>query len=118
MTISTSCTHSLRVLIAAAAVSACADAPANVLSPGTARLDAVKFWEVTASTRWNERTLEYVGLRPPANGQAATSRILTYVSVAQYRAVLAAEAAKRANKPVLLQVWGGDEVSFVSVRAR
>ena len=34
------------------------------------------------------------------------------------QAIAAAEAAKRANKPVLLQVWGGDEVSFVSVRAR
>jgi serine protease Do len=35
------------------------------------------------------------------------------------QAIAAAEAAKRASKPVLLQVWGGDgEVSFVSVRAR
>jgi serine protease Do len=34
------------------------------------------------------------------------------------QAIAAAEAAKRANKPVLLQVWGGDEVTFVSVRPR
>jgi len=34
------------------------------------------------------------------------------------QAIAAAESAKRANKPVLLQVWGGDEVTFVSVRAR
>jgi serine protease Do len=34
------------------------------------------------------------------------------------QAIAAAEAAKRANKPVLLQVWAQDEVGFVSVRAR
>jgi serine protease Do len=35
------------------------------------------------------------------------------------QAIAAAEAAKRANKPVLLQVWGGDgEATFVSVRTR
>jgi membrane-associated phospholipid phosphatase len=56
--------------------------------------DAVKFWEATASTTWNERATVLVTLRPPANAQAATSRILTYLSLAQYRAVLAAEAGK------------------------
>jgi serine protease Do len=34
------------------------------------------------------------------------------------QAIAAAEAAKRANKPVLLQVWGEDEVTYVAVRAR
>ena len=115
MTISASYTHRLRVLIAATALSACADAPARVLSPTTARLDAVKFWEVNASTRWNERTLAYVGLRPPANGQAATSRILTYVSIAQYRAVLAAEAAKQGSKhPSVSAAVGGASAAVLS----
>ncbi len=34
------------------------------------------------------------------------------------QAIAAAEAAARANKPVLLQVWGAGEMSFVSVRTR
>ena len=34
------------------------------------------------------------------------------------QAIAAAEAAKRANKPVLLQVWGEGEVTYVAVRAR
>jgi membrane-associated phospholipid phosphatase len=55
----------------------------------------VKFWEATASTRWNERATSLLGQYPPAaNAQAAALRMLTYVSVAQYRAVLAAEAGK------------------------
>jgi membrane-associated phospholipid phosphatase len=73
----------------------CADGPSQ---PPTARevkpapqLDATKFWEATASTKWNARAITLVGLQPPANAQAATSRILTYLSLAQYRAVLAAE---------------------------
>jgi S1-C subfamily serine protease len=34
------------------------------------------------------------------------------------QAIAAAEAAKAAGKPVLLQLWGEDEVSYVAVRAR
>ena len=34
------------------------------------------------------------------------------------QAIAAAEAAKRANKPVLLQVWGEGEAEYVAVRAR
>jgi serine protease Do len=34
------------------------------------------------------------------------------------QAIAAAEAAARANKPVLLQVWGPGEMSFVSVRTK
>ncbi|RYD17233.1 MAG: PDZ domain-containing protein, partial [Verrucomicrobiaceae bacterium] len=34
------------------------------------------------------------------------------------QAIAAAEAAKRANKPVLLQLWGEGEVTYVAVRAR
>ena len=57
----------------------------------------MKFWESLASTRWNERATQLLGQYPPtANGQAQawTSRMLTYLSLAQYRAVLAAEAGK------------------------
>jgi S1-C subfamily serine protease len=34
------------------------------------------------------------------------------------QAIAAAESAKRANKPVLLQVWGDGEADYVAVRAR
>jgi hypothetical protein len=34
------------------------------------------------------------------------------------QAISAAEAAKAAKKPVLLQLWGEDEVSYVAVRPR
>jgi serine protease Do len=34
------------------------------------------------------------------------------------QAIAAAEAAKRAEKPVLLQVWGEGEVQYIAVRAR
>ncbi len=34
------------------------------------------------------------------------------------QAIAAAEAAKRANKPVLLQVWDENEISYVAVRTR
>jgi membrane-associated phospholipid phosphatase len=72
----------------------CTDAPTHPLQPATPQLDAVKFWEANASARWNERAIGLFGTRTLANGQAAASRILTYLSIAQYRAVLAAEAGK------------------------
>ena len=50
--------------------------------------------DATASTRWNGRATGLLVSRPPGNAQAATSRMLTYLSIAQYRAVLAAEAGK------------------------
>jgi S1-C subfamily serine protease len=34
------------------------------------------------------------------------------------QAIAAAESAKRAGKPVLLQVWGADEFLYVAVRAK
>jgi membrane-associated phospholipid phosphatase len=81
-------------MLVVGALLACADGPTRISQPSTTEQSATKFWDVTASTRWNRRVAGLVALRPPANGQAATSRILTYLSVAQYRAVLAAENGK------------------------
>jgi len=75
-----------------AAAWGCADQPTQLRRAPAAQLDAVKFWEATASTRWNRRTMDLLALRPPGNAQAATSRVLTYLSLAQYRSVLAAES--------------------------
>jgi membrane-associated phospholipid phosphatase len=81
--------------LAAISLASCVDGPSQLQTPrepnAAPEHDATKFWETTASTRWNARALTLVGLQPPANGQAATSRLLTYLSLAQYRAVLAAE---------------------------
>ena len=117
----------LPVLIAAVAVSGCADTPTRFVQPQTPNLDAVKFWEDLATTRWNERANALMAPRTIANGQAAVSRILTYLSIAQYRAVLAAEAGKEgpvhpsvstavsaASVVVLSSFFPGDASSFES----
>jgi membrane-associated phospholipid phosphatase len=82
------------LIVAGAIASACTDAPARVMQPTTPQLDAVKFWEDNATTRWNRRATELFGTTTLPNGQAAASRILTYLSIAQHRAALAAEAGK------------------------
>src|SRR5699024_1763019 len=87
----------LHALVALATLFACTDLPTRPpvpSSPSSPRLSAVKFWDANASTRWNARASQLLAQRPPANGQAAASRILTYLSLAQYRAVLAAEDGK------------------------
>ncbi|HEX6051607.1 MAG TPA: vanadium-dependent haloperoxidase [Gemmatimonadaceae bacterium] len=86
--------HRILALVAAIVASGCSDTPTRIVQPHTANLSAVKFWDANASTRWNERAIAHMNQRTLANGQAAASRILTYLSLAQYRAVLAAEAGK------------------------
>ena len=86
------------LIVAGAIASACTDAPARVMQPTTPQLDAVKFWEDNATTRWNRRATELFGTTTLPNGQAAASRILTYLSIAQHRAALAAEAGKDGSK--------------------
>jgi membrane-associated phospholipid phosphatase len=67
------------------AVVACSQAAVDRTGPN------VNAAEVSTSVRWNRRAVALVVARQPAsNGQAAVSRILTYVSLAQYRAVQAA----------------------------
>jgi membrane-associated phospholipid phosphatase len=104
-------------LFAAIAVLACADGPSRVLQPRVPNLDALKFWEATASTRWNQRATALLVQRPPAsNAQAAASRILTYLSLAQYRAVLAAENGKEeSTHPSVPAAVGGASVAVLSV---
>ena len=107
--------HVVLVTAAVAAISACRDAPSAVEQPGAPSFDAVKFWEVTASTRWNERAIALLNQRPPANGQAAASRVLTYLSLAQYRAVLAAEKEKDGGThPSVSAAVGGASAAVLS----
>jgi membrane-associated phospholipid phosphatase len=102
--------------LVAAAAWGCAEKPAELRRPAAgAQLDAVKFWEVTASTRWNRRAVDMFALRPPGNAQAATGRILSYLSIAQYRAVLAAERGKQGSMhPSVAAAVAGASVAVLS----
>lgn len=108
---------SFPVLFAAVALtaSACADGPVHVLQPEAPNFAAVKFWESTATARWNARVAALLTAHPPANGQAAAVRLLAYLSVAQYRAVLAAESDKDGSThPSSAAAVGGASVAVLS----
>ena len=88
------------MLLGASAAWACADAPTAPRDVPPPSPKAAKFWEVLASTRWNERATDLLQLHAaPSNGQAWASRMLTYLSLAQYRAALAASAVKGRTHP-------------------
>ena len=70
---------------------------------------------MTASTRWNRRSTNLLALHPPGNAQAATSRMLTYLSIAQYRAVVAAESEKAGSiRPSVSAAVNGASVAVLS----
>lgn len=97
------------------AATACSDNPTARRDAPAPALDAVKFWDVTASSAWNERAAQLLVLRPPGNAQAAASRMLTYLSLAQHRAVQAAEAGKDgATHPSVSAAVGGASVAVLS----
>jgi membrane-associated phospholipid phosphatase len=100
------------LMVAAFAAAACSDS-SEVTAPAVTTSDSVR---VTASVRWNQRAVALVVARQPAtNGQAAVSRILTYLSVAQYRAALAADAAKtQAKPPSVAAAVGGASVAVLN----
>jgi membrane-associated phospholipid phosphatase len=65
----------------------------------------------TASVRWNQRAVALVVARQPTgNGQAAVSRIMTYLSLAQYRAVVATLAVKGTKRPSMSAAVAGASV--------
>jgi membrane-associated phospholipid phosphatase len=105
----------MQMIAVAMTASACTDLPTRPLDRPSAQFSAVKFWEVNASTRWNERGVALLTLRPPANGQAAASRVLTYLSIAQYRAVLAAENGKQGSMhPSVSAAVGGASAAVLN----
>jgi membrane-associated phospholipid phosphatase len=76
--------------------SACSDDANQIASPET----PVDSLSVSTAVRWNQRAVALVVARQPtSNGQAAVSRVLTYLSVAQYRAATAAHASANSAKP-------------------
>lgn len=89
------------LLLGAMSVWACSDAPTvpkEKLEPSAEA--AVHFWDDLATTRWNARatTLFRTTSPTPPNGQAWALRTLTYLSIAQYRAALAATASSNRSK--------------------
>ena len=85
------------------AMAGCSDGPvepATTASPASAQ--AVHFWDALATTRWNLRATQLFQQTSPTppNGQAWASRTLTYLSIAQYRAALAAtDPSNRSKRP-------------------
>jgi hypothetical protein len=82
------------VLLSAVMGWACADSPTGtaVRAP-SADLKTERLSDELVTTQWNQRATDLLQQLPaPPNGQAWASRMLTYLSLAQYRAVLAATA--------------------------
>ena len=77
----------------AIAVAACSEPTASSRIPAQAQLSAVKFWEAGSSVAWNKTARDLIAARGGGTPLTQT-RILTYLSVAQYNAIIAAEDAK------------------------
>ena len=106
------------VLLSAATGVACADAPTEPLKQrAPSASSAVHFWDSLASTRWNTRATQLFQTTTPLppNGQAWASRVLTYLSIAQYRAALAAtDPANRSKRPSVSAAVGRASVDMLT----
>ncbi|HEX6575703.1 MAG TPA: phosphatase PAP2 family protein [Gemmatimonadaceae bacterium] len=108
----------LAAVAAAATTLACSEAPTDVQSVSpSASASAEHFWDALATTRWNTRAthlLQFTTPTPP-NGQAWASRTLTYLSLAQYRAALAATApTNRSKHPSISAAVGRASVDILT----
>ncbi len=89
-------TLAARSVLAAAgvlAVAACSEpvtSPTPVAAPS---LSAVNFWEAGSSVSWNKTARDLIVARGVGT-PTGQSRVMTYLSVAQYNAIVAAEDAK------------------------
>src|SRR5215211_7131631 len=96
---------------------ACADAPTVPAPAPRADASVAHYWESLATTRWNQRAtslLQFEAVSPP-NGQAWASRMLTYLSLAQYRAVLDATGPSgRATRASVSAAVAGASVVVLS----
>ena len=88
-------TKAARSILAVAAVLAvgCAETTTSPVPEAAPSLSAVKFWEAGSSISWNRTARDLIASRAVAN-VATQARILTYLSVAQYNAIVAAEDAR------------------------
>src|SRR5437773_9114351 len=82
-----------------------------VASTATVAFSTVKFWEAGATVRWNELATD-LAVAAPAPG-INTIRLYTYLSLAQFRAAEAAQAAPGAHPPIAAAI-GGASVAVLS----
>ncbi len=78
-------------------VTACSQDAVTASQAGDPAVSAVKFWDVNATSDWNERA-DVLAARRPAGLNGA--RAFTYLAMAQFRAGEAAELSGRAHPPV------------------
>ena len=86
----------LALLLGSAALSlaACTEPTAPSSStPAGPQLSQVKFWDVGSSVAWNQTARDLLVVRG-AGTPVTQARLFTYLSVAQYNAIIAAEDAK------------------------
>ena len=87
-------TFALSSISVIAIVAAACSEPAATVGPELApSASAVKFWEAGASVAWNQTARDLIASRA-VTAPIAQVRILTYLSVAQYNAVVTAEDTK------------------------
>jgi membrane-associated phospholipid phosphatase len=100
-----------RLLITTLTIAACSDNTTQVANPQLTANDSI-----STSALWNQRAVALIIARQPtSNGQAAVSRILTYLSVAQYRAVVAAQVmAGRSKTPSISAAVGGASAAVLN----
>jgi hypothetical protein len=88
----------------------CDRGPTDPVHLGDVQTSAVKFWEAGSSVAWNQTARDLIAARAVAS-PIAQVRILAYLSVAQYNAVVAAEGAKdRGSHPSPAAAAGGASV--------
>ena len=78
---------------------------------GSASFSAVKFWDVGATVSWNQLATD-LATAAPAPGINAI-RLYTYLSLAQFRAAEAAQAAPGPHAPIGAAI-GGASVAVLS----
>jgi PAP2 superfamily len=84
---------------------------ASVAANASVAFSAVKFWEVGATVSWNQLATD-LATAAPAPGINAI-RLYTYLSLAQFRAAEAAQAAPGSHPPIAAAI-GGASVAVLS----
>ena len=74
-------------------MTACSEPTSTVQLDPPSQQSSVKFWEAGSSVAWNQTARELIASRAVAS-PVVQARIMTYLSVAQYNAVVAAEDEK------------------------
>ena len=105
--------------LAAMAAWGCSDQATEPSAAVHAPLNAaVHYWDALATTRWNLRAAQLFQQTSPTppNGQAWASRTMTYLSLAQYRAAVAATApANRSQRPSMTAAIARASVDILSL---